>query len=95
MGESIIVAFAHLLAIESGDFGNAFTNAGFRHDEGALAVLVVDFSNEVTGDFEVLFLVITDGYDVGIVEKNIGRHECRICEERVVGGNAFRDFFLI
>ena len=94
-GESIIVAFAHLLAIESGDLGNAFANAGLRHDESAFAVLVVDFSDEIAGHLKVLFLVVTDGHDVGIVKQDVRRHERGISEKRVVGGNAFRDFVLI
>ena len=93
--ESIIVAFAHLLAIESGDFGNAFKNAGFRHDESAFAVLVVDLADEIAGDFKVLFLVITDGYDVGIVEQNVRRHERGISEKRVIGRDALGYFVFI
>ena len=40
----------------------------------------------------MLFLVLTDGDDVGIVNQNIRRHEHRVCKQAVVDGNAFRRF---
>lgn len=94
-GEGVVVAFAHFFAIESGDFGGAGADAGFGHDEGVLAVEVVNFSDEVAGDLEVLFLILTDGDDVGIVEEDVGGHEGGVGEEGVVRGEAFRDFILI
>ena len=94
-GERVVVALAHFFAIESGDFGGGFANAGGGQDQGAFAVLVVDLTNEVASDFEVLFLILTDGDDVGVVEEDIGGHEGGVGEEGVVGGEAFGDLVLI
>lgn len=94
-GEGVVVAFAHLFAVEAGDLGDVVADAGGGHDEGAFAVEVIDFSDEVAGHFEVLFLVFADGDDVGIVEEDVGSHQGGVGEEGVVGGDSFGDFVFV
>ncbi len=94
-GEGVVVGFGHFFAVESGDFGDVGADPGFGHDEGIFSVEVVDFADEVSGDFEVLLLVFADGNDVGVVEKDIGGHEGGVGKEGVVGGDAFGNFVFI
>src|SRR5258707_11853394 len=86
----IAVAFAHLLAIRAGDFGDFGADLGFWNDKGR-AVLLIELYGYVTSDLDVLLLVLADGDDVGIINQNVRRHEDGIREQSMTGRDAFGD----
>ena len=55
-------------------------DGGLGDDEG-LAVAVVEAHGQLTGELEVLALVVADGHGVGVVEEDVGRHEDGVGEQ--------------
>ena len=56
----------------------------FRHGEG-VAEALVEAQRQVSGDLEVLALVVTDGHAGGVVDEDVRGHEDGIGEEPDVG----------
>ncbi len=93
-GDGVVVAFAHFFAIEAGDFGDIFFDAGFGEAEG-FAEGVIEFGGDVAGDFDVLFLVLADGDEVTVVDEDVCGHEDGVGEEPVIGGEAASGFVFV
>ena len=59
--------------------------AGTRHhrlgDDERVAEAVVEARREVTGDLDVLALVLADGHLVGVVQEDVGGHQRRVAEQ--------------
>ena len=56
-----------------------------RNDE-RLAVAGVEAYSEVTGELEMLPLVLPDGYLIGLVQQDVGSHQHRIGEQAHIRG---------
>ena len=93
-GDGVVVAFAHFFAIEAGDLGDFFFDAGFGEAEG-FAEGVVEFGGDVAGDFDVLFLVLADGDEVTVVDEDVCGHEDGVGEQAVIGGEAASGFVFV
>ena len=48
------------------------------HHEGVLSVLVIHPDGQVSGKLDVLLLVVSHGDDIGVVKKDVRRHEHRV-----------------
>src|ERR1017187_9207891 len=57
---------------------------GVRHLESG-AIAGVPALGQVSGELEVLALVVADGDEVGLVEQDVGRHEDRVGEQAEPG----------
>jgi len=77
------------LAVDAGDGRHFIINLRIRQGED-VTVGVIDPDGDVTGDFNMLFLILADRNFFALKEEDVGGHEDRIGKESVVGGNAAR-----
>ena len=57
-----------------------FGNRSFRYDKG-VAVAAVESNREIARQLEVLTLIVTHRHAIGVVEKDVGRHEGGVGEQ--------------
>ncbi|MNI64285.1 hypothetical protein D3C73_1197180 [compost metagenome] len=83
----IRVAFAHLLGtvIQGHNPCTDFRNIRLRNRE-EFAKTVVEASCQITRQLQVLLLVFPYGYQIGIVDQNIGSHQRRVHEQTCTYG---------
>ena len=93
--DGVVVALAHLLAVEAGDDGGGFLDARIGQFEEAFAKGLVHFDGDVAGDLDVLLLILAHRDDIAVVHQNIRRHEHGIGEEAVRGMKAAGDLVLV
>ena len=67
----------------------------FWDGECALTKTIVDLAGEITGHFKVLFLVFTNGNQLGVIKQDIGGHQGGVGKEGVVGAQPFSDLVLV
>src|SRR5579872_2955092 len=65
-----------------------------RYDK-RLAIQRIEASRDIASQFEMLRLVVADGDDGSLVQKNIGGHEHRILQDAVADGLLRRGFRLV
>ena len=63
----VVVALAHLLPVSSRDNGDIFLDARFRNSK-ALAIGVIELDGDVASDFNVLFLILSNGDGICVVK---------------------------
>ena len=56
------------------------------------AVLIVEFDRDVSGDFEVLLLILADRHQIALVDQDVRGHQHRIGEEAVVRREPLCDY---
>ena len=66
----------------------------FRHDK-RLAVEVVEFLGEITGNLEVLFLILPHRHTLRVVKQDVGSHEHGIRKEAVGRLDTFGKLVLV
>ena len=89
-----MVALAHLGAVRPGHEGGVRADEGLREFENRPEGLV-HFDRDITGHFEMLFLVLADRHDVAVVQEDVRRHEHGVAEECMRGGDAVGDFVFV
>ena len=56
---------------------------------------MVEAGGQIATDFDMLYLICTDGDGVGIVGQDVGGHQDGISEQAGVGGEAFSNFIFV
>ena len=79
-GDRVVVALAHLAAIEPWQRGHMLVNRRFGQRE-VLAIQVVEAGRHVARHLDVLDLVAAHGHLVGIEDQDVGTHEHGVHEE--------------
>ncbi len=92
--QGVVVRLRHLLPVHPGDHRHRLGDVGLRHLE-RLAELLVELHREVAGHLDVLLLVLPHRHRVGLVEEDVGRHQYRVGEEAVRGGDPLRHLVLV
>ncbi len=82
----VLVGFRHLFrrVLQREDVGADGRNIGLGHLE-SLAKISVEPFREVAGQFQMLFLVLPNRYEIGPVKQDIGRHQDRVREQADAG----------
>jgi hypothetical protein len=82
------------LAIDARNHRDVVEDQGLGEHKDVVAVDRVKGPGDVTGDLEVLFLVLAHRHEIALDDQNVGRHQHRVGEEAVVGYHALRHLFL-
>jgi hypothetical protein len=83
--DRVAVALGHPAVVEPHEAGRGGELAGgLGEDDLAAAELVVEPADDLAGELEVGQLVLADGDDVALIEKDVGGLEDGVAEERVV-----------
>ena len=73
----VVIGFAHLLPVQSGYDRHLILNDGFR-DHQCLSVKMIETQGQIPGDFQMLFLVLPNRHNMGIINQNIRCHQDRV-----------------
>ncbi|KAG0733259.1 hypothetical protein G6F23_013522 [Rhizopus arrhizus] len=77
----VVVALAHLAAVEAGQRCHLLVDHHVRQREVLLAVHVVEALGEVARHFDVLDLVAAHRHLVGLEDQDVGSHQHRVHEQ--------------
>ena len=82
----VVVALAHLAAVQTGQQGHLFVHLGFGQHQQVLAIQVVEAAGHVARHLDVLDLVAAHWHLVGLEHQDVGGHQHRVHEQ--AGGHA-------
>jgi hypothetical protein len=75
--DGVVVALAHLAAVQAGQGRDGFVDHHFRQHE-VLAIDVVETGGEIARHLQVLDLVAADRHLVGLEHQDVGGHQHRV-----------------
>ena len=84
--DGVVVALAHLAAVQARQDGDMLVHCGLRKHKVLAAVLVVEAGGNVACHFNVLDLVAAHRHLVRLEHQDVGRHQHRVHEQ--AGGHA-------
>ena len=94
----VVIGFTHLLRrfLEAHDPRAVLAQINIGNGEDIFAIQAVETLCQVAGDFQMLFLVVADGDEVGLIQEDVRCHEGRIGQQTGRNGVAlFRCLVLI